>query len=158
MSSFRPRMKCLRGWIISYHQTGLLGSLDGEWERHKNYYFYDYDYENKMRSTINVQIKSIISKTAQKQNKNLIQFNLLYSMLSAYRPLGNPFSNNPSWLTRRYNFLKLGRAAVLIHTIKSSFCRPLLFSSLVSSSHKFFLHAIGRALSWRTVNLILRIN
>ena len=49
------------------------------------------------------------------------------------------------WSTRRYSLRKVGSAAVRIHTIKSSFWKPLLSVLFGSSSHTFLLQDSGFA-------------
>jgi len=49
------------------------------------------------------------------------------------------------WSTRRYSLRKVGSAAVRIHTIRSSFWKPLFSGLYGSSSHTFFLQAYGLA-------------
>ena len=49
------------------------------------------------------------------------------------------------WSTRRYSLRKVGSAAVRIHTIRSSFWKPLLSVLFGSSSHIFLLQDSGLA-------------
>lgn len=55
------------------------------------------------------------------------------------------------WSTRRYSLRKVGSAAVRIHTIKSSFWKPLLSVLFGSSSHIFFFQASGLAYPLKAV-------
>lgn len=49
------------------------------------------------------------------------------------------------WSTRRYSLRKVGSAAVRIHTIRSSFWKPLLSGLFGSSSHTSLLQESGLA-------------
>ena len=55
------------------------------------------------------------------------------------------------WLTLRYSLRKVGSAAVRIHTMRSSFWKPLLSRLFGSSSHIFLLQDSGLANSLKAV-------
>lgn len=57
-----------------------------------------------------------------------------------------------AWSMRRYNFRKLGNAAVRIHTIRSSFWNPLLSGLTVSSFHSGCSQSRGFTKSLRAVS------
>ena len=69
----------------------------------------------------------------------------LYSISSSYFPFGRPSLNLPTFSILRQSFLKFGKAAVRIHTIRSSFCRPLFLGSRGSKSQRSFFQSFGLA-------------